>query len=140
MKTKARLSFARLPAEYAALCRWHLPRPIHDRAEYENTLEVAEAFAGFEKKMTADQRDYFSLLTALLKDWEDAHTAWKKLPPQKILRHLLAERDLSGADLSRILGATRTLGPMILRGTREITATHARILGAYFGLPAGTFI
>ena len=27
----------------------HLPRPIHDATVYEDTLEIVEAFAGFER-------------------------------------------------------------------------------------------
>lgn len=49
MKTarKNHLRFADLPNEYAALCRFHLPRPIHEKAEYESALEIVAAFAGF---------------------------------------------------------------------------------------------
>jgi len=137
---KSPLKFATLPRDYAALCRLHLPRPIRDKIEYENTGEVAAAFAGFETAMNADQTDYFDLLCSLLKDWESSHVKWKKLPAVEIIRHLLNEQGLSGADLSRILGASRNLGPMLLRGEREITAAHARTLGAHFGLPAGLFI
>jgi HTH-type transcriptional regulator/antitoxin HigA len=140
MKTKGKLLFANLPRDYAALCRLHLPRPIRDRAEYENTLEIAEAFAGFETLMSEDQNDYFDLLAGLLEDWEAIHVKWKKLPVRKIIQHLLDEHDLSGADLSRILGASRNLGTAILRGEREITIAHARALGARFGLPASAFI
>jgi HTH-type transcriptional regulator/antitoxin HigA len=140
MNTKGKLLFANLPREYAAPCRLHLPRPVRDHAEYEDTLEVAEAFAGFETRMSKDQIDYFDLLAGLLEDWEALHVKWKKLPARKIIQHLLEEHDLSGADLSRMLGASRNLGTAILRGEREITIAHARALGARFGLPASTFI
>ena len=48
--------------------------------------------------------------------------------------------ELNGADVSRILGVSRHLGPMILRGERAITANHAPALGAHFDLSAGVFI
>lgn len=134
------LRFANLPREYAALCRLHLPRPIHDKAEYENTLEIVGAFAGFEDEMTADQADYFDLLTSILATWEAAHAKWRNPTPLKTLAHLLEVHGMNASDLSRLLGASRQLGPMILRGERAITADHARTLGAHFGLPAGTFI
>jgi hypothetical protein len=38
---KAGLRFAGMPRDYAALCRVHLPRVIHDKAEYKNTLEIS---------------------------------------------------------------------------------------------------
>ena len=43
MKTKTKLRFQELPKEYASLCRVFLPRPIHDSAEYDNTVEVTDA-------------------------------------------------------------------------------------------------
>jgi antitoxin component HigA of HigAB toxin-antitoxin module len=57
-----------------------------------------------------------------------------------MLKHLLEQHGLSGVDLSRLLGVSSKLGPMILRGERSITVEHARALGAHFGLPAGAFI
>ena len=60
--------------------------------------------------------------------------------PLELLKHLLAENDMGGADLSRLLGGSRQLGPMILRGERSITAEHARKLGARFALDPGAFI
>ena len=139
-KEKPKLRFADLPRNYEALCRLHLPRPIHDKGEYENTLEIAEAFAGFEADMTPDQTDYFDLLATLLEAWEKEYVKWRDVPPLELLKHLLAENDIGGADLSRILGGSRQLGPMILRGERTITADHARKLGAWFALEPGAFI
>jgi HTH-type transcriptional regulator/antitoxin HigA len=142
MKTarKTALRFADLPRDYAALCRLHLPRPIRDKADYDNTLEITEAFAGYEAAMNGDQEDYFDLLCTLIEAWEAKHVKWAKVSPLKLLAHLLEEHGMNGSDLSRLLGASRQLGPMILRGERSITAEHARALGAHFGLPAGTFI
>jgi HTH-type transcriptional regulator/antitoxin HigA len=142
MKTARKIcsGFADLPRDYAALCRIHLPRPIRDKEDYENTLEIAEALAGFESKMTADQADYFDLLCTLIETWETAHVKWRKVSPLETLKHLLEEHQMSATDLSRLLGASRQLGPMILRGERAITADHARALGAHFGLSAGVFI
>ncbi len=138
MKTRKRISFDTLPRDYASLCRVLIPRPIRDRVSYDNTLEIAEAFAGFEKQMNRDQTDYFDLLCALVEDYEKA--AAPERTPLQMLEHLLAEQGLSAADLSRLLGSHRTLGPMILRGERSITAEHARALGRHFGLPAGVFV
>jgi len=139
-RSKTRLRFADLPRDYEGLCRLHLPRPIHDKAEYGNTLEIAEIFAGFEADMTPGQTDYFDLLATLLEAWEKANVKWRDIPPIELLKYLLAENGMSGADLSRLLGGSRQLGPMILRGERSITADHARKLGARFCLQPGAFI
>jgi len=137
-KTKQR--FEDMERDYAALCRMHLPRPIHDKAEYENTLEIAEAFAGFESKMTAGQKDYFDLLCTLIEAWEKENVKWPDVTPVGLLKHLMEQHEMSGADLARLLGGSRQLGPMILRGERSITADHARKLGSHFGVGAGAFI
>jgi len=139
-KNKKQTSFASLPRDYEALCRFRLPRPIRDKVEYENMLEVAEAFAGFESHMTEDQNDYFDLVASLLEAWENEHVSWTRKTPVETLRHLIEDRDMTAADLSRILDSSSKLGPMILRGVRAITADHARKLGAFFGVPAGVFI
>jgi antitoxin component HigA of HigAB toxin-antitoxin module len=138
MKTKQTLTFKNMPKHYAGLCGLFLPRPIHDRVGYENTVEIADAFAGFEDRMNRDQSDYFDLLCSLIADYESVKPP--KLDGLDLLKHLVAEHGLSGAELSRILGKSVALGPMILRGQRSVTASHARMLGEYFGLPAGLFL
>jgi HTH-type transcriptional regulator/antitoxin HigA len=132
--------FTKLPREYDALCRLHLPRPIHNAADYDNTAEVAGRLAGFEGKMNADQSDYFELLSTLMEAWEKETVKAKKFKPLELLQHLVEEHGMSGVPLSEVLGCSRKLGAMILRGERSITADHARTLAQYFDVPAGLFI
>lgn len=145
MKTKAKSKtkprFADLPKDYAALCRVFLPRPVRDRTDYDNTWEIIEAMVLWDAEFSPDQKDYFDLLCTLLEVWDRVHVTRKKGGGLAMLKNLVAEHGLSGADLSRILGASsRHLGPMILRGEREITAAHARALGKHFALSPGVFI
>ncbi len=141
MKTLRReLRFDRLPKDYAGLCRLHMPRPIHDRVELENVTEVADAMAGH--VLTTDQEDYFDLLCRLIETYEHEHG--EVVPPKAdglaVLRHLLAEQGMSGADLSRLLGVHRTLGGMILRGERKLTLEHVGKLCGHFGVSADLFV
>ena len=137
---KDKLSFADLPRDYAGLCRILTPRVIRDKTDYANVVEVTDAMAVHGEDFSADQEDYFDLLCTLIEAWDAEHVKWKKVSPLKTLAHLLDEHGMSAADLSRLLGASRQLGPMILRGERSITAEHARALGKHFGLSAGAFI
>ena len=139
-KTKIKLRFADLPKDYPGLCRVFLPRPIRDKADYDNTAEVAEAMVLWDEEFSDDQEDYFDLLCTLIEAWDKEHVKWPKVGPVRLLKHLLENHDMSGADLSRLLGASRQLGPMILRGERSITAEHARVLGKHFALNPGAFI
>lgn len=129
-----------MPGDYAALCQAFPPRPIHDEVAYRNTVETADAFAGFEERMTADQHDYFDLLCELIEKYEAQDKASRKLAGLPLLVHLAKEYGLSGAGLSRILGRSGSLGPMILRGERKITADHALRLARHFGLRPDAFI
>jgi HTH-type transcriptional regulator/antitoxin HigA len=138
---KSKIEFADLPTDFAGLCRIHTPRPIHDKSDYANTVEVTDAMAAHAERFSDDQEDYFEVLCILIEKWDAENVKWKKVTPRKLLQHLLDEHQMNGADLSRVLGASsRHLGAMILRGEREITADHARALGKHFGVPAGVFI
>ena len=141
MKTRTKLRYQDLPKDYGSLCREILlPRPIHDVADYDNTVEVSDAMVLFQDDFTPDQRDYFDLLCNLIEDYDAEHVKWPKLKGREILQHLLDERDLAAADLSRILNGSRNLGAMILRGERNLTLAHIRKLAAHFKVGAEVFL
>jgi len=137
--TQSKSEFAGLPKDYAGLCRILTPRPIRDKADFENVTEITDAMAGH--KLTADQEDYFDLLCRLIEDYEKE----QGLPAPKAsgldaLRHLLEAQDMSAADLARLLGVHRTLGGMILRGERQLTLAHVRTLAKHFSVSADLFL
>jgi antitoxin component HigA of HigAB toxin-antitoxin module len=140
MRTKTALQFQALPKDYAGLCRLQMPRPIHDKVEYANVVEFADAMALWQEDFTADQRDYFDLLCGLVEEHDRAHVRWPKVTVQARLRHLLTESGMSAADLSRLLGGSRNLGAMILRGDRNLTLAHVRKLADHFRVSPELFI
>jgi len=117
-----------------------LPRPIHDQIGYDNTVEMADQFAGFEGLMTNGQNDYFDLLCDLIEKYEMEQITPPKLNARELLQHLADENNLSGAAISRVLGKSEQLGRLILRGKRNITAEHAINLGKYFGIRPDAFL
>ncbi len=50
------------------------------------------------------------------------------------------EHGMNAADLSRLLGGSRNLGAMILRGERNVTLPHVRTLAAHFKVSAEVFL
>ena len=140
MKTKTKVRFQDLPKDYAALCRVFLPRPIRDAVDYANVAEMADPMALWQNDFTADQRDYIALLCSLIEDYDAEHVKWPKVKGRDILQHLLDEHDLAAADLSRLLGGSRNLGAMILRGDRNLTLAHIRKLAAHFKVSPELFI
>jgi antitoxin component HigA of HigAB toxin-antitoxin module len=131
--------FTDLPKGYPSLCELHLPRPIHDKVGCENTLEIVETMAGFEKQFTKGQSDYFELLTDLVHAYEEEHeknAPENNLPLKARLQHLLDSAGWSASDLGRFLGLDATMGNKILREERKLTAEHIRKLSGHFSLQA----
>ena len=136
--TKTKIEFARLPKDYAGLCRILTPRPIHDKVEFQNVTEISDAMAGHE--FTPDQEDYFDLLCRLIEDYEKDRVKAPKVTALKALQHILDSRSMNAADLARLLGVHRTLGAMILRGERKLTLNHVRTVARHFGVSADVFL
>jgi HTH-type transcriptional regulator/antitoxin HigA len=116
------------------------PRVIRDRVDYHNTLEIIEAMVLHAARFTPDQKDYFELLSQLAADYDAAAVKWPKLTAASLLEHLMAERGMTAADLSRVLGASRNLGGMILRGERRLTLDHVARLAQHFHVSPALFI
>ncbi len=137
---KLPIQFAHLPKDYTGLCRILMPRPIRDKVDLGNITGMTDAMAG--QNLTPDQEDYFDLLCRLVQDYETEHggVPAPRVTGLEALRHLLEEHKMSGADLSRLLGAHRTLGPMILRGERRLTVEHVRLLCRHFNVAADLFL
>jgi len=136
--THAKIGFARLPKDYAGLCQMLTPRPIHDKAEFQNVTDITDAMAGH--KLTPDQEDYFDLLCRLIEDYENEDVDAPKVTPLQALQHLLDAHCMTAADLARLLGVHRTLGAMILRGERKLTLNHVQTLARHFGVSADLFL
>ena len=131
-----------LPADYATLCRnvW-LPRPIHDKAEHEAALAAVGPLWGREHSMTADQADWFALVTDLIADLEDrTGKKAKPLPLAQRLAALLDAHGMKAADFGRLLDLEPSMGSKLINGTRQLTAAHIRALAAHFALPAEYFL
>ena len=145
MKTATRntrlfASYAGVPKTYRELCQLYLPRPIHHDDEDGAATEMMNALAVF-PKLNADQRDYLDALTEFVDAYDKAKPAnWPKIKGLDVLKHLMTEHDMGGADLSRIPGGSRNLGAMILRGDRNLTVAHIRKLAAHFRVGPELFI
>lgn len=128
---------AAIPSTYHALCtKLWLPRPIHDRKTAADATAAADALAGF--PLTEEQGDYLEAVALFLEEYEGSHRP--RMSGRQFLRQLCCDNALSGTELSKILGASRLLGSMLLRGDRNITAEHARTLGKHFKLDPGAFL
>jgi HTH-type transcriptional regulator/antitoxin HigA len=133
-------SHADIPKTYRELCQTYLPRPIHDNTEDAEATAMMNALAVF-TRLNAEQQDYLDVLTELVDDFDKSKKIRRpKISGLEVLKHLLEEQGMSAADLSRLLGGSRNLGAMILRGERKLTLKHVRTLAGRFGVSADLFL
>lgn len=135
---KTQLTFKDLPANYQGLLALHMLRPIHDKVEYGNALEIIEALIGHD--LNTDQEDYLEALSVLVEAYESA--CLPGLPRRKgldVLKHLLEENGMSAADLARLLDVDRSLGVRLINRERNLTLEHVKKLSARFKLPLEVF-
>ncbi|HEY1169957.1 MAG TPA: helix-turn-helix domain-containing protein [Verrucomicrobiae bacterium] len=135
---KTQLAFRSLPKTYQGLVEMHMLRPVRDKVEFENALEMLEPMAGH--KLNREQEDYFDALSTLVEAYEREHVPPSEVKGIELLRHLLEANDMSAADLARLLGCDRSLGVRIMNGERQLTIPHIKKLAERFGLPVEVFI
>jgi HTH-type transcriptional regulator/antitoxin HigA len=131
--------FGKMPRTFSGLCRLLPSRPIHDEADYDNAMEMLNSLVGH--KLNKDQRDYVEVLTTLVGAYEDEYHAidTSDIRGLDALKYLLEQNDMSASDLGVLLG-NRALGSKILRGERELSKTHLRILADRFKVDAGLLL
>jgi HTH-type transcriptional regulator/antitoxin HigA len=94
-----------------------------------------------EDNLTEGQLSYLLVLGDLATAYESAafDEMTKNVGGLDILKHLMEEHGLTGSDIGRIIGQ-RELGAKVIKGTRQISREHAKLLGKHFGLPAELFL
>ena len=139
-QTRHFASYAAIPKSYRELCGLCLPRPIHDDSQDEEATAMMLALAGF-PRFNKEQQDYLDVLTEFVDEYDKAkNIRLPKISGLDTLKYLLEENGMSAADLSRILGSSRNLGAMILRGERRLTLAHVRTLAKRFRVSADLFL
>jgi len=131
--------FGKMPKTFNGLCRLLPPRPIHDAADHESATEMIDALAGHE--LNADQEDYLLSLSVLVGAYEDVHHAidTSHIRGLDSLKYLMDQAGMNASALGELLG-NRSLGSKILRGERELSKTHIRILADHFKVEPGLFL
>jgi antitoxin component HigA of HigAB toxin-antitoxin module len=139
-KSRRFANYADVPKTYGELCQLYLPRPIRDETEDAEATAVMYALAVF-ARLNTEQQDYLDVLTEFVDAFDKGrkHT-WPRVTGIDMLKHLMEEQGMSAADLSRLLGGSRNLGAMILRGERKLTLKHVRTLARRFHVSADLFL
>ena len=141
MPTTKGLDKKRLPARFEDLVQMMPPQAIADDVHYENTVGMIDALmaAG---KLTRGQETYLETLVQLVQAYEARRHAIETadITGIGVLKHLLAENDMSASDLARLLGVHASMGSKILKGDRSLTLDPIRKRAARFKVGPEVFV
>jgi HTH-type transcriptional regulator / antitoxin HigA len=122
-----------LPTTLAALVHMMPPMAIRDAVDHGNTLEVIDRLMQVEK-LTPDQGQYLETLVELVESYEAKHHAidLARMGGLRMLKHVMEQSGMTASELARLLKVHASMGSKILKGQRQLTWEHAKVLGGEF--------
>jgi HTH-type transcriptional regulator / antitoxin HigA len=115
-----------------------MPSVIDTDEEYKRIEEIFNGM--FSKELSPDEEKLFSLLAALMEEYEQRTLPpLEESSPRETLRFLMDENGLKQTDLSDIFGSQGVVSE-VLSGKREISKNQARKLAQRFRLSIEAFI
>lgn len=129
-----------IPGRFVDLVALLPPHVIRDEADYDAVVELLDKLLA-RPKLTKGQSEFFETWSVLIAAYERDHHPVDSadITGLDALRHILGENQMTASDLGELLG-NRSLGSKILRGERELSKTHLRILANRFKVDAGVFL
>jgi HTH-type transcriptional regulator / antitoxin HigA len=129
------------PAKYAKLLAKALPKRIENDAEFDRAVASMEELSrAIERgKAGLEERALHSLLSTLVREYDDRVEPLPAGDPLDLIRYLMEQRDLRPVDLAEVFGA-RSIASMVLSGKRELSKAHIRKLAAFFHVSPALFL
>jgi HTH-type transcriptional regulator / antitoxin HigA len=128
------------PARFGDLLALLPPHVIRDESDYDAVIAFLDKLLS-RPKMTKGQTDFFETWSVLVASYEAEHHSLESegITGLDAVKHLLDENGMNASELGELLG-NRSLGSKILRGERELSKTHLRILADRFRVNAAIFL
>ncbi|MBI4585340.1 MAG: transcriptional regulator [Planctomycetes bacterium] len=140
-KTKSKSHVrGKLLGKFEDLVKLFPPHAIEDEIDYNNNIEMLDWLTSTPQR-TEDQNRYLETLSILVEAYEEEHHAidTSGLSPLELLNHLMEQHGMNASQLGELLG-NRALGSKILRGSRQLSKRHIKILAEHFNVSAALFI
>lgn len=114
-------------------------RPLHNKKEHSKAVKAAALLAS-QNILNKDQQDYLESLSLAIESYEQKHFAANtgNVKPIEVVKFLLNENGMNASDLGKLMG-DRPLGWRILKGQRDLSKTHIRILCERFKVSPAVF-
>jgi len=113
---------------------------IHKEAQYENALKVFKELSIKDAQMSKGEREYFEVLSLLIKHYEDEHFNFTHLTPQEVLRSFMEDHALTQAAVAQIAGDYESNISAFLTGKRNLTRKAILRLAAHFAVDPALFL
>jgi len=127
--------------DYLKLIRRFPLRPIRNKKEYDIVVELMNELAVCDEgSLSPGEADYLDTVSMLVEKYDDEHHPIPNVTPLTMLKHVMAESGATQVEIASLLGIGTSAMSMILSGSREITAGHARALGRRFAVDPGLFV
>jgi HTH-type transcriptional regulator/antitoxin HigA len=123
---------------YESLLLEYKPRPIRTTAEHARALKHIERL--MRPNIGRAESELVELLATLIEQYEASKYPTPRVSPSVRLAELIAAREISQAQLSRISGIGTATISSILAGRRGISKANAVKLAHAFGVSPADFI
>jgi HTH-type transcriptional regulator/antitoxin HigA len=128
------------PRKYGRLLGKAVPAVIETEEEYKRMLGHLEHLLDKDDaSISPEEGRLLKLLAMLLEEYEDRNISLPRFRPDKMLRHLLAEKALRPSDLGPVIGSKSRVSE-IMSGKRSISKSQAKKLAAFLHVPVELFI
>jgi HTH-type transcriptional regulator/antitoxin HigA len=140
IKSAKAMPAQKMPRRFTDLVALLPPHVIRDEQDYDNVIAFMDKLLA-RPKLSKGQTEFFETWSVLIGAYEDEHhyIDTSDVTPLSALKYLLEQNNMTASDLGNLLG-NRSLGSKILRGERELSKNHLRILARRFKVDAGLFL
>jgi antitoxin component HigA of HigAB toxin-antitoxin module len=128
------------PERFEDLCKVHMPRTIHDKNEFDETVRVMDWIAI--QAHNTDMEDYAATLADLVTTYEVANDlrVKPKLSGLELLKEIVSRSGVTQVKLASILGVEQGTVSKIMTGDRSITIEHAKRIAKHFKVKAAALL
>lgn len=133
-----------VPASFAYLMKQCPPRAIQNRRQYDNfqsliTVLMKQLATASNENTKRGIRMYLDLLVPLIEKYEGEHWSASNATPREVLAYLMAEHDLTQADLKDEIGSQPYVSE-ILGGKKSLTLDQVSKLAKRFHVSPSVFV
>lgn len=113
--------------------------PIRNDAELDRAIAMIDRLTD-QRKRTADEEDYRTVLASLVHDYEEENEPMDDLTPGRMLAFLIESKGVTQGTVARAVKVSDATISQILAGNRRPSRKLMAALGAYFAVDPSAFL